>query len=618
MSVAVERDQPERAEQVARRAVEQRPQDPIAWMWHGQMLALNKQLEAAETAFRKATEMAPDDVRVWNALFSFYGRSGKREQALESLQKLAATPKLSPDQRAFALGQGYELLGDAKQAETNYREAARLAPQSVPIQMQLANFYLRRGNPAAERTLRDVLKLDAENHTTRRALATLLATRGGDEAWQEALQLLERTGAKQEVATLDRRLQAVLWSQRPGAENLAKARQILERLVTDPKQVTDGDRLLLAQLYTREGELLGLTPDQRQGKLQLAKQQYLTLVARASPQPAQLSAYIDFLLRQKQADEAAQWVKRLTEVASEDLRSVALRARLLQQQGRSSEIEPLVEGRADELLKNLTTAEQKSQLYRAVGSLYATAQQYSAAERWYRRLAESVPEGFAPLATVLARQGRVAEAVRVCAEAAKSIPSAQPAIALASLLANSEAKPLDFQLAEPVFTAALGKDQANADLFSALATLRIVQGQPEDAASLYREVLRLRPNDVLAMNNLACLLAEQTAGREEALQHITRAIELSGPQAMLYDSKGTILVYGGRAQEAITFLEAAAAVPDADPRFHFHLAAAYHQTENLDKARVEFEKARDGQLDKQILTETDRRLLAEMQQAFGR
>lgn len=614
ISVAVQRDQPERAEQLARRAVEQRPNAPLAWMWYGQTLAASKKLGEAEAALQKATKIAPHDARFWNALFSFYLRTEQRDLARQTLQTLAASAELTEEQRASVLGQGYESLADAQQAETQYQQAVRLKPQDAAAHLQLANFYLRHGNEAAEASLRRALALDPNQHPARRALAVLLATRGGEEAWQETRQLLERPGAEQDEATLDRRLQAVLWSQRPGAENLAQARKILEGLVTDPKQVVDGDRLLLAHVYVQESELLGLTLEQRQRNLQSARQQFLALVARSTPQPMHLMAYIDFLLREKQPEEAGAWIPRLDAVAPNDLRSLALRVRWLQQQGRTDEIEPLVEGRADELRKSLTAAEQQSQLYRAVGQIYALAGQYVAAERWFRRLAESAPEGYAPLAAMLAKQGRLEEAVRVCADAFKAKPSARPAITLATLLASSQTPPQEAQTAEALFAQALGNEPDNAELLTALATLRLVQQQAEAACQLYRAVLRLQPDQVLALNNLACLLADQPAHRAEALQHIDRAIELSGPQATLYDSKGMILVGLDRADEALGFLEKAAAMPEADPRFHLHLAAAYARTRNADKARAAFRQAREGRLDEQILTQTDHQLLAELQQ----
>jgi len=60
-----------RAETLAKRAVDSRPADPMARIWYGQVLLLNKRQEPAEAAFRKAVELAPNDVTGWNGLFSY-------------------------------------------------------------------------------------------------------------------------------------------------------------------------------------------------------------------------------------------------------------------------------------------------------------------------------------------------------------------------------------------------------------------------------------------------------------------------------------------------------------------------------------------------------------------
>jgi len=50
---------------------------------------------------------------------------------------------------------------------------------------------------------------------------------------------------------------------------------------------------------------------------------------------------------------------------------------------------------------------------------------------------------------------------------------------------------------------------------------------------------------------------------------------MSEMDAGLLDTKGTILLYAGQLEQAVTFLEAAAQSSDSDPRYLFHLALAY-------------------------------------------
>jgi len=64
----------------------------------------------------------------------------------------------------------------------------------------------------------------------------------------------------------------------------------------------------------------------------------------------------------------------------------------------------------------------------------------------------------------------------------------------------------------------------------------------EEAVAAYQEVLKLRADDVLALNNLAWLLAVRDGRGEEALSLIERAIEVAGPDGGLLDTQGSGLL----------------------------------------------------------------------------
>ena len=85
---------------------------------------------------------------------------------------------------------------------------------------------------------------------------------------------------------------------------------------------------------------------------------------------------------------------------------------------------------------------------------------------------------------------------------------------------------------------------------------------------------------------------------------------------MLLDTKGTILLYDGKAKEALPFLQRAvssATASNPDPRYCFHLALAYDRLGENRKARDALTKARQEGLTDQFLTPTDRRLLADFE-----
>ena len=158
----------------------------------------------------------------------------------------------------------------------------------------------------------------------------------------------------------------------------------------------------------------------------------------------------------------------------------------------------------------------------------------------------------------------------------------------------------------------------DAALLNSVATVRVAQKRTEEACALLRQIVESWPKDILALNNLATLLAEQRGKENEALEYIDQAIRIVGPQPGLLDTKGTALLLLGKPKEAAELLGLAAASRDADPRYFLHLAVAYERLGETGKAREAFARARHGDLAGYVLTETDRRLLTELEAKFRR
>ncbi|HUT92892.1 MAG TPA: tetratricopeptide repeat protein [Thermoguttaceae bacterium] len=615
-----------RALEAARRGVESRPEDPMARIWLAQMLVRNGQTQEAEDALLEAVRLAPDDRSASEALFTFYVDAGRLDQARDALERLAENPELSEGERALALAMGYDRIGDQEASETHYRELAQLAPNDVAVQKRLAAFLFDSDPEGAERALRRALRLAPDDREVRRALARLLTARGGLKQWQEAQQLIRQGGSPEGDSSVDRRLEAQLLVHRGGKDNLKKAKGLTEQLITDPETATAQDHLLLAALYEAEG------------KLYAADREYAALVEWAEPDPAHLISYVDFLLRHDRLYDADRWLTRLDGVLPKwlaklekrapdrwakvrrraGLDATRLKARWLQAQGRTSEIKPLVDRLADALLKEAgETPEEKADVYRGLGDLCSAVDGHREAEHWYRLLADLIPERYEPLATATARQGRIDEAIGICVRAAESDDSPRPAIVLVRALASAQPSQEDLRLAEPFLAEAVEEHPNDVELLTSVAYVRCLQKRIDEAVRLYESILERRPQNLSVLNNLATVLAEQPARRKDALGYVDRAIAVAGPKAALLDTKGTILLLDGQAREAVELLEEASSLA-SDPRYLFHLALAYRRTGETDKARAALGKAHEGNLTGKTLTETDRRLLAELEAKLGR
>jgi Flp pilus assembly protein TadD len=173
----------------------------------------------------------------------------------------------------------------------------------------------------------------------------------------------------------------------------------------------------------------------------------------------------------------------------------------------------------------------------------------------------------------------------------------------------------DLSAAEPYLKKALEAHKDQIELLSNVATIRVIQEKFAEAVQIYKQILAQQPRNVEVLNNLATLLAEQPGpeSHKEALEYVEQAIKLVGPQPGLLDTKGMVLFFGGKADQALELLQQAAQSPAADPRFFFHLAVAYGELGQLEQARAALQQARDGDLDHQLLTKTDRQLLADLE-----
>jgi len=613
LSVAVQRGQMDRALDLARRAVQQRPTDAMAQLRLSEVLLAKQDNEAAERCLKEAVRLAPADPRAYRLLFAFYVRLKRPEQARPVMEEFSSKAKVSPAEKALSLAQFHEMLGDRKNAAAQYRESMRLAPENPLVQARLAEFFLQGDPGEAEREITAALQLAPNSNPLRRSLAAVLASRGGQQGWEQAQGLLHQADGNASQKAVDERLEAMLLSRRGGAENVAKSRQILEGLVADPERAAPIDRLLLAGVLEAEGKVVE------------TRQQYLALLGRPNPIPAYMAAYLEWLLRripraepaQKRIlqNDAADWMKRLEQAAPDALGTTALKARWLHAEGRTAEVDTVVESAASKAEKTLAgDVGRVPGLALAIGNLYSELALHKNAERWYGRLRDLTPQQYEPLAICLARQGRAREGIELCLARVKAdAASVQPILSLASVLLQTSPSSDDRRLAEPTLDEALVKWKDNPDVLFQVASVRIMQQRLADGEKLLRQVLALSPKSVLALNNLATLLGERAASVQEARELIDRALEIAGPQPVLLDTKGMILVQDGKPKEAVPLLEAAASGPYPDPRYNFHLAAAYARLGDTAKAKDAFGKVDRAELKKQVLTPNDQTYLKELE-----
>ncbi len=605
IATALGSGQTETALKLARQRVAKSPQDLLALIWLGQVQMARSEYEQAEQTLARAVELAPRDPRSQGAMLSCLVRTGQKERARELLNTFVEHLDASPVEKALVLAAGLESMGAADESLVQLRQAEELDPSNAKVHERIGVTLLQQDPVAAEKSLRRALELDSNMETARRALAAVLADRGGQENWQAAVKLLGESQAADASLLSTQRMHAMMLARRGGAENLAKARSILENLSGEGNSPSVADRFLLAQLTEIEGNT------------DRAGEQLLALASEQSPQPVHVAAYVDWLLRQERADEAAVWLERLQQLGAKGIENVGLQVRWLLAMGRTDQIEPAIEKFAQQSLTAKASSEKitdadKLYVSRASGDLYMSAGQPAAAERWYRRAFGLDPKEYGRLASSVAKLGRVADAVEICRIASESDESHLPALTLAEVLVASELSTVDLTAAESIFADAVARHADNPDLLVAIANLRIIQSRYDDGIKLYRRVIKLKPDSVNALNNLAAILADRPDQMAEAISLLDRAIQFAGPQPNLLDTKGTILLSLNRVDEALPLLIEAASSPSPDPRYLFHLAVAHYRAGELSSARKSFEDAQRRKLEGTVLTQSDTEMLAEL------
>jgi tetratricopeptide (TPR) repeat protein len=397
----------------------------------------------------------------------------------------------------------------------------------------------------------------------------------------------------------------------------------------------DLDRMLLAGIYEKEASIA--ESSKSWDSVIAARDTLRPLVDRDNPPKEYLVAYIQLLLRQlerdqKQTDKSVENDERRKLLASDvalriekldsaldanptaEIRflAVGFRVRLLVVQDHADEARKILDDFARGTLAEATKDSDRAKLLLQLGNLASEVGFQQEAEEWYRALLQIAPNSYVLLARSLSDQKKYSDAVDLCLRVAPKRPPGEIATLLTQLLTNAgNDKELEARI-EPTITAALDKDRNNVDLLMSVAVRNVSAGRYEEAIKLFRRALELQPNNSLALNNLATLLAERPKDLVEARKYVEAAMAINGRSPPLLDTLATIEIHSGKHKQAAEDLEEAVAGAASDPRYYFHLAVAYQNSGRPVEAQSALATAEKRGLSGALLTSADNALLAEL------
>jgi len=638
----------DKAEELVRLRIAARPKEFSERILLAQILLWQQRTDEAEEALRQALADDPSDPSRYIVLVQFLvatGRTAKAEEVAGRVEK-GVGPERGPLALAGCAGliaQGYQAaaqeaprarwLGVAKGA---YAKAQAAKPGDFALRREYVEFLLRSQLVEdVEKELTAILKPPAGAKAApsaadlawaRRTLAlTYVARFELAHDYQQALKALYlyappgRDDVKAPEDPADLRVLARIYEAQRVTGYRAKALAILEKLAADG-QASEEDRFLLARIYAADGrwddahrEYRALMAEDAKPttSAQALNQKVVRLVHYAS----QLIGHVKAGGADAAADaaEARELIERLRKFQPAGFNVLALECRLDAATGSPDK----ATARIREIADRPKTA---PELARATADLAEELGLMDLAEGLYKRNATEAArlEHQLDYAAFLGRRGRIKEALDVCEPLWKATPNPEPiaptviAVLLSSRTYNDESQ---IGRVSGWIERSLEQNPSSPLLTVALATIRDRQQRYDDAVALYRKAVELRGGEVIPLNNLAWLLSLQGEKGAAPLEMINKAIALRGPIPEFLDTRGVVHLTNGQVQPAIKDLEEAILIDPSAGRY-FHLARAYLEAGEVDKARRSLDRARASGLDPADIHPLERPALAQVEKAL--
>jgi len=124
-----------------------------------------------------------------------------------------------------------------------------------------------------------------------------------------------------------------------------------------------------------------------------------------------------------------------------------------------------------------------------------------------------------------------------------------------------------------------------------LALLLGELGEREQTRELLEEVLTLSPDNAVALNNLAYMLADSPESVDRALSLVQRAVNTAPNSPSILDTLGWVYLKKNLSDDAVRVYENLVAIEPSHPTWRYHLGMALYQKGDVREARNQLERA---------------------------
>jgi len=195
------------------------------------------------------------------------------------------------------------------------------------------------------------------------------------------------------------------------------------------------------------------------------------------------------------------------------------------------------------------------------------------------------------LSNVYVRAERYDLAIAELQRVLDSDPNTAQRAAILFRMGEANRRKGDLNEAIRLFKAAADLNPTDTKVLVQLALLMDGTGRPEQALPLYEQILKLDPNQPVALNNLAYLIAQKGGDPDRALDLARRAAQQVKDSAEIQDTLGWAYLKKNQLDEALTAFRSALQSQPNNATFHYHLGLALLPGGEHDAAIQEFQTA---------------------------
>lgn len=646
IELAVRQGDYQRSVEVARAAVDQRPDDAAARLVFARTAALaaiqpelaegrpellrqarqavevaaamNETNELSLASARMAVSVAAADVAAIRAELSRLDESDlpEFERAMLSSQALIAiqdheaalaalkrADEIRPSSRTkLAIAALYRQLNRHGDEVAELRRAQELAPDHAMLRSRLAEALVTRDTESIDWNEIEQLLSSSEGITENHSLlhARLLGTHGDEQQQERAATILRGLIQQRNATSADAtRLLAGL------------RRSQLERLLTETAVAADGvsDSAAPRSPETHSPTSIRLGQEIRQ--------LYDSLATKPPAEATDLYRYADFLLLRGDAEDLTQIAQlrdRLLTAPRGAFASLEIGIRHAQKIANPAELTAMMEQWVETVSRD-GALDGENAAATAAASLIKLG---FAAEglRWHLRAYEQDSRHLADYVNALAQLERKDEARKVLANHYEKHRDHDSALLLSDLMLGQLETERDPQH-QRIVNQALDQFPSNAPLLESAATLRLQQSDYAAAIELFQRALEIDPLSVRTLNNLAMAWSEVPGREDQGLPAIDQAIQLAGEIPELLDTRGVVLLKARKLLEAEQVFRSAIALSPDEPRYQFHLILSLLEQREQEEALRYWRLLQIDRLDLSSLTFAEKQVLEQLRKTLG-